>query len=388
MVNYCFKDNPQVTNATVTDDIPVEPRPSKRRRIAPVRPDFIMYDKRFRDILPQALPSQLPPPPSESPAVLPISVTPPSQRASALDSLSHPARDIDPDFIVTVHNAFGVYRRYHGPEFPNHDPEREIDLTMLSNTSPAVSKVSDFYPYPNETSFRLGDWYWNHGSQKSLENFKSLLDIVGSAEFSPRDIHSTNWSRINRQLALNDWDEGAWFDEDDAGWQKSAISIRIPFHRFLDRPGVRDYVVPDFYHRSLTSVIRERLKKDADNNSHFHFEPFELLWNSNVNSTTAGLGPGTADVGGTAIRLYGELYTSPAFMAAHQDLQNIAGEPNCNLPRVVVGLMFWSDATLLATFGNAKLWPLYMVFGNDSKYQRCKPSSNLYEHVAYFEQVR
>ena len=191
-MNYCFKDNPQVTNATVTDDIPVEPRPSKRRRIAPVRPDFIMYDKRFRDILPQALPSQLPPPPSESPAVLPISVTPPSQRASALDSMSHPARDIDPDFIVTVHNAFGVYRRYHGPEFPNHDPEREIDLTMLSNTSPAVSKVSDFYPYPNETSFRLGDWYWNHGSQKSLENFKSLLDIVGSAEFSPRDIHSTN----------------------------------------------------------------------------------------------------------------------------------------------------------------------------------------------------
>jgi hypothetical protein len=313
--------------------------------------------------------------------------------ASALD-MSRPAREVDADSIVTVHNAFGVYRRYHGPELPNHDPERGVDLAMLSNMSPpskenlAVSKASDFYPYPNETSYRLGDWYWNHGSQKSQENFKSLLDIIGSAEFSPQDVHGANWSRINRQLALNDWDEGAWFDEDDAGWQKSAISIRIPFHRFLDRPGVRDYVVPDFYHRSLTSVIRERLKKDAANNRHFHLEPFELLWKPDVNSSTAGLGPGADDLEGTPIRLYGELYTSPAFVAAHRDLQNISGEPNCNLPRVVVGLMFWSDATLLATFGNAKLWPLYMAFGNDTKYQRCKPSSNLYEHVAYFEQVR
>jgi hypothetical protein len=50
--------------------------------------------------------------------------------------------------------------------------------------------------------------------------------------------------------------------------------------------------------------------------------------------------------------------------------------------------MFWSDATQLANFGDAKLWPLYMFFGNESKYQRGKPSSNRCEHVAYFESVR
>lgn len=47
--------------------------------------------------------------------------------------------------------------------------------------------------------------------------------------------------------------------------------------------------------------------------------------------------------------------------------------------------MFWSDATQLTSFGNAKLWPCYLFFGNKSKYRRCRPSCNLCCHVAYFE---
>jgi hypothetical protein len=46
-------------------------------------------------------------------------------------------------------------------------------------------------------------------------------------------------------------------------------------------------------------------------------------------------------------------------------------------------LMFWSDATHLATFGTAKLWPIYLLFGNLSKYVRCQPDSGATKHVAY-----
>ncbi|KAG1857827.1 hypothetical protein F4604DRAFT_1931350 [Suillus subluteus] len=49
--------------------------------------------------------------------------------------------------------------------------------------------------------------------------------------------------------------------------------------------------------------------------------------------------------------------------------------------------MFWSDSTHLTTFGNAKLWPLYMYFGNESKYHCCKPTCNLSNHVAYFQKL-
>jgi len=58
------------------------------------------------------------------------------------------------------------------------------------------------------------------------------------------------------------------------------------------------------------------------------------------------------------------------------------------LPHFIVALMFWSDATHLTSFGDEKLWPLYLYFGNNSKYEWCRPSNYLCEHVAYFEYMR
>lgn len=292
-------------------------------------------------------------------------------------------------YIDSAPNSFGLFRRYYSSTLPAHDPESKITLAMLSNTNhpnstdvDASDNGSEFYPYPNETSFLLGEWFWNSGSQKSQESFKKLLDIVGNDKFSAADIRQTNWSKVNGQLAINDWDTGEWEDE-DAGWCRSSVTINVPFYSKKAGPrtkkrigGPREYVVHNFYHRRIVSVIRERLTKDAQAKHHFHFDPFELLWNRDL--------PGEQ----TPLRLQGEVYTSPAFIEAHQKLQTSPGELGCNLPRVIVALMFWSDATHLTNFGDAKLWPLYMMFGNDSKYERCKPSSNLCEHLAYFEHVR
>ncbi|KAH6881005.1 hypothetical protein BKA70DRAFT_1342256 [Coprinopsis sp. MPI-PUGE-AT-0042] len=49
--------------------------------------------------------------------------------------------------------------------------------------------------------------------------------------------------------------------------------------------------------------------------------------------------------------------------------------------------MFWSDETHLSAFGSAKVWPCYMFFGNESKYQRSKTSLKLCEHIAYFDSL-
>lgn len=60
--------------------------------------------------------------------------------------------------------------------------------------------IGSFYPYPNETSFRLGDWYWNGGVQKSQQSFRDLLGIVGSPSFSSEDVRKRNWSQIDKTL--------------------------------------------------------------------------------------------------------------------------------------------------------------------------------------------
>ncbi|KIJ58126.1 hypothetical protein HYDPIDRAFT_34472 [Hydnomerulius pinastri MD-312] len=41
--------------------------------------------------------------------------------------------------------------------------------------------------------------------------------------------------------------------------------------------------------------------------------------------------------------------------------------------------------TQLTSFGDAKLWPLYVFFGNQSKYKRAQPSAHLCSHAAYFQ---
>ncbi|RDB18539.1 hypothetical protein Hypma_000288 [Hypsizygus marmoreus] len=275
----------------------------------------------------------------------------------------------------------------------SHDPEHNQEISAVSNMSSVpsdhhsdslahnastpsssssistLSLPSPYYPYPNEASFLLGDWYWNQGPQKSEKDFKILLSIIGKSSFSPLDVQNTNWGQIKKQLSLNDWDKEEWEDV-DAGWYRSRVQIQVPFHRDLVNPGIQNYVVGEFYHRSLVAIIRDKLKTQHGT-QHFHYDPYELLMR----------------VDGDVIRLYGEIYSSPSFMAAHREVQDAPGEPGCDLPRVVVALMFWSDATHLTNFGNAKLWPLYLFFGNESKYLRSKPSINLCEHVAYFERL-
>ncbi|KIM64237.1 hypothetical protein SCLCIDRAFT_40055, partial [Scleroderma citrinum Foug A] len=101
-----------------------------------------------------------------------------------------------------------------------------------------------------------------------------------------------------------------------------------------------------------------------------HYEPYELCWQPPHKAKD--------------VRVYGELYTSGSFLTAHHQLQDSLPELRCALPRRIITLMLLSDATQLTTFGTAKLWPLYIYMGNESKYMHCQPSVNLCSHAAYF----
>lgn len=118
--------------------------------------------------------------------------------------------------------------------------------------------------------------------------------------------------------------------------------------------------------------IKEWLS-NPHNTTQFHIEPYELLWKPTKHHKE--------------VKLYGELYTSEAFIKAHHELQESPCKPLCDLQQVVVSLMFWSDATHLTLFRNTHLWPCYLFLGNKSQYQRCKPSCNLCSHVVYFQSV-
>jgi hypothetical protein len=297
-------------------------------------------------------------------------------------SIPHPTSlrtpvSLDPIASTPV-NIFGLSRHYFSSALPTHDPEVDISSSDLTDGPEQLPTAADsFGPYPNLNSLLLSDWYWNQGT-KSLRDFKALVDIVGNEFFHAEDIRHTPWNKIN--ITLSSTSEWA---EDDAGWVEAPVNISIPFHKRrvpakdpAQQIGPISYTVRGFRYRRLMSVIEEKLTNTAQH-AHFHYHPFELRWTPFQSSNLRADG----------FRVYSELYTSDSFLKAHQDLIASPPVPGCSLERVIVALMFWSDATHLTSFGDAKLHPVYLFYGNESKYLRSRPSLNLGAHIAYFARV-
>jgi hypothetical protein len=317
-------------------------------------------------MLPQA-PAALPPPEQSDATGGCIATLPESPKISPAITDNAQIAVRPRRILRSPQNPFGLFRQYHASDFPSHDPEEFVTPNDMWDASCATSTQIAFGPYPNQSSFLLGEWFWGEGVQKSRRSFKELVDIIGDPGFNVADIRETKWDRIDYLLG-SEHDE-LWMDEPDANWIRTPVTILVPFSDRMPHPGAKEFVIPDFYHRSVVEILRERVEK----NQHFHFEPFELRWQP-------------SDASGPS-RVYSELYNSSAFLEEHEKIQRLPAKSGCDLPRVVVGLMFASDATQLATFGQAALWPLYMQFGNESKYRRGKPTLHLCNHVAYFQKV-
>jgi hypothetical protein len=120
-------------------------------------------------------------------------------------------------------------------------------------------------------------------------------------------------------LAANEFDHDAKYEwqNKDAGWKKTPIYIDVPFHHHMKHPGTQWRFVFDLYHRSIVSIVKEKLGNAADD-VHFHYEPYEYLWKPTDDSDE--------------VRVYSELYTSDAFRDAHRDLQESTHDSGCDLP--------------------------------------------------------
>lgn len=347
-----------INEATANDGLSLAERRSHRQnRRLPAR---------FRDEVPKPQAALHPLIHSELPLQLPLQPPP------CVDTRSQNVAKI----LKSPPNTFGLFRRYKAECFPSHDPESEVETAdlsdVLSDCRGDNSSSTAYFPYPNENAFLLGEWFWDDRIQKSQESFKRLINILCRPEFRPEDVRDVRWDSINKQLGDSSQPE-EWLDEPDAGWNETPITILVPFHRRADDPGVKRYTLP-LRHRSIVGILKEKLS-NPDDFRHFHLQPFELRWQR-------------GDAPESSVRVYGELYTSPAFLEAYDEIQALPGEPGCSVQRVVIGLMFSSDGTQLTSFGNSSLWPCYLYFGNESKYRRYKPSNKLCNHVAYFQKVR
>ena len=330
----------------------VEPGRPKRSRRLPAR---------YRDILPTP----------------PVPVTDPPPEPETTGSRIKRLTLIVRDRLITAINVFGIWRDYL--HRPSYDPDALVSLEDLSNhgrppgtsnAPPPTSTPPPPWPFANMTIWRLMNWF-NSGSNLKTEAEINRLagEIRDAGGFPDSDLNGFDVRQENKRLDAAQ--KSRPFGDD---FQEVNLDIPVP----SGDPGRASemFPIPGFCFRSIVSVLKAAFESPLAD--HFHFSPYKLFRKSPTTNEDE--------------RIFSELYDSDAFLTAHDDIQRHGllppDDPGCTREKVIAALMFWSDSTHLTDFGTAKIWPIYLVFGNLSKYIRGRPTSGAWNHLAYIPSVR
>lgn len=263
-------------------------------------------------------------------------------------------------------NKFGLLNVYRRVELPcsvengtatlasTHYPEL-LSATWGSNL---------FAPFPNYSSFVFGRWHWSKSAFASLDRTIQLQEALNTPGVKLEDLVEMDMHKVLKQLKESSCD-----DSPLDGWKRSTLKIPVPLGSLnLEAPKSVEFGIDQFHHRSLVEVIRS-VFGSPEQSAGFCYEPYEVRYKP--------------PHGGEDMAVYGEMYWSKAFRDAHDEVQRLPREPGDDLPRAVVAMQFWSDGLAATKFGTAKLWPAYLQFGNQSKYERSKHGSRACHQVAF-----
>ncbi|KAI0245402.1 hypothetical protein BJV78DRAFT_1277433 [Lactifluus subvellereus] len=154
------------------------------------------------------------------------------------------------------------------------------------------------------------------------------------------------------------------------GWHEASIKIRIPVSgvQFTSESEAPEIQVDGLYYRRLIDIITAIFQDEASKS--FHFSPFKQYWIPDDDNPEYE-------------RLYSEMYMSDTALDCQREVEALPHEDGDNLERVIIPLMLASDLAHLTSFGSASVWPIYVRFGNQTKYDRAKPSAHATHHLAY-----
>lgn len=218
---------------------------------------------------------------------------------------------------------------------------------------------------------------YHHGSgQKSAAHLNTLAKAMSNdPEFDLQDLKSFSTERENARLDafLRDESNEHPFRKDD-GWHEASVTIRVPMKGYrCSEDKALQISIPGLYHRQLMNILTTVFSDEGSKG--FHFTPFKQFWIPNDNNPEQHK------------RLYSEIYTSDITLEYQQSVDALPRLEGDDLERVVIPLMFASDTAKLTSFGSATVWPIYVGFGSQTKYDHAKPSAHATHHLAYVPSV-
>ena len=174
-------------------------------------------------------------------------------------------------------------------------------------------------------------------------------------------------------FAKSDNSESLPFRPED-GWIKGSISIPVlcngcKFRLEADAPR---FVVDGIWYRRPLQVLKRAFSEPAAEK--FHTTPFKEYWKPSKDEPEE--------------RIYSDTFTGNVFNDEYKALRATLREgPNAKLEPFIAGIIFYSDATHLMSFGTVSLYPMYMYVGNQPQYTCANPSEFTAHHIAYIPKV-
>jgi hypothetical protein len=280
----------------------------------------------------------------------------------------------EPEILRTDPTGFGLHREY--TREPRVDPDDDIAPEKMRNNpdhgSDASSQTPFFHPFPNATVYRLINWFYRASATKSMTDLDSLVhEVILAEDFNPEDLRNFRISREMDRLDAYGATSTPFSAEDD--WKEGSVTIRVPNakSRYASESAAPAFQVSGIYYRPLLEVIKGAFQR-PDVQGH-HWVPFKWFHHSSESQE----------------RVYSDIYNSDAMLEEDAKIQALPRNPEDGSDtEVAIGaIMLWSDSTHLTNFGSAALWPIYLFFGNLSKYARGMPSTLAAHHLAYIPSV-
>lgn len=244
-------------------------------------------------------------------------------------------------------------------------------LTGVPLPPPEITCHNLYDAFSSPTAGLMMCWHFSGSTAKSTAETHRLMKFLDNNKYKREDARIFNIPREKKLLEDYLTDTSNPFRAEN-GWQKSSVKIPLPKEKvkWPSEDAAPQLEIEGVHHRSLTSIITSVFEDSVS--STFHMTPYQQMWE-------------TSD--GRKIEIFSEAYSSIAMREAYAKVHSLPRAADDNLERVVASLMMWSDATHLASFGDASLWPFYLFFGNQSKYTRGKPTASACHHVAYIPTV-
>jgi Plavaka transposase len=310
-------------------------------------------------------------------------------RTTTPEAIENHPQDLQPHPFQTHANKLGVFRRYaHYPSwFPRH--EERLDFVCdtdspSSDARPSLNRTAiheishtmpnPLAPFPNWSIATFMAEYFSGLDSKSEAHATALVKITQDPRYSALDTKGFNAHVENMRLDKYLDDNMHPFQIGD-GWQESTIYVRLPVEKkaFASEGNAPSLPISGLFHRRITDIIRTVCASRTAET--FHFTPYTMHWCPDP------LDPDTHE------RVYADTYTSDVMIQAQREVDNIPREEGDTKQRIALGLMLASDSAQLTSFGSASVWPMYLMFANQPKDERVRPSCHAVHHVAYVPSV-